>query len=576
MSDESQIHSHKIHFHRTSVKEAATLVLLSGGVGLASGISAVVLNLSVHNAIHWLKGLHQTYWFIIIPAVGALLSSLYLKNVLKDTAKHGVPELIRSTTVGGGFLRTNMIYSRLVSSFLTVSTGGSAGLEGPIATSGGAIGSFIARLLKFSERRRILLVGYGVAGAISAIFNAPLTGTVFTLEVILGEWSAMTILPTIISAVSATQFSRLVLGNQIAFPHEIFAFNTQDLFSCVLLGFATGLLSVAFVRGLNYSEINFSRIPIPTWLRAAFGGFLVGITGYFMPSVLHDGYEAIQGFLKGVAGFSLYWIALFIVLKFCACCFTLGSGGSGGVFAPSLVLGSATGYGFGEILHLIFPNTLLASSSAYGLVGMSGMVTGLMHAPFSGMFLVLEITGGYRLILPVMITSVTAMLVSYYFDLGSIYTRELIFEGSLHRKGSDTHLLQKFAIKELLDEEISTIYEDMLLKDFLSVFKNAKRNIFPVLERDTGRWLGVVYLDDIRSVLFEKNLYPILAMGELMHSNLPAIETTESAVLAIEKFEQSHAWALPVVENGKFLGMISKSTLFDHYRHELIVHTEEG
>ena len=561
--------------HRTSAREAALLMLLAVGVGLASGVSAVLLATAVHGVVAVMTRYRHLWWLIAVPGVGAALSSLFLHRVLKDDAGHGVPELIRSSIFGGGAVRPDLIYSRLVSSFLTVGSGGSAGLEGPIATSGGAIGSTIARLLGFNERRRTLLLGYGVAGAIAAIFNAPVTGTVFALEVILGEWSALSILPTIVAAVSATQFSRLVLGNQIAFTHQVFHFTTFDLLACTVLGVVTGLVSVLFQRGLRVTERGFVRLPVPRWLRAALGGVLVGACGFYVPSVLHDGYLAIEEFLSGFGRFTLLAVAVFVLLKFVASLVTLGSGGSGGVFAPSLVLGSGLGYGFGETLHTVFSASALATPSAYALVGMAGMVAGVMHAPLTGMFLVLEITDGYELILPLMIVAVLAMLIGFFFEEGSVYTRELIDRGELARRGSDQHLLQTMEPRELVDREDIVLHESMLLGEFVEIFKHAKRNIFPVVDAKTRTWQGVVYLDDLRPYLFDDTLYSIMTMGSVLHTDLPTIDARETALSAIQKFESSGAWSLPVIDDGLFVGMMSKSTLFDRYRRELIVHTHE-
>ena len=559
--------------HRTSAREAAVLMVLAVGVGLASGVSAVALSTAVHQMITWMTGLQGAWWLILMPALGASLSALFLYRWLKDQAGHGVPELIRSATFGGGGLRRDLVYSRLVSSFLTVGSGGSAGLEGPIATSGGAIGSTIAALLGFNERRRVLLLGYGVAGAVAAIFNAPITGTVFALEVILGEWSALSILPTLIAAVSATQLSRLVLGNHAAFFHQAFSISTFDLFAFVVLGIACGLLSIAFQRGLRLTEEIFSRGAIPIWVRAALGGLLVGIIGFFRPEILHDGYLAIQNFIGGFSSFGPWWVVSFLALKFLASCLTLGSGGSGGVFAPSLVLGSGLGYGFGALVRAIMPAYVSANPAAYALVGMAGMVAGVMHAPLTGIFLVLEITSGYNLILPLMIVAALAMLIGYFFEEGSVYTRELIDRGELARRGSDQHLLQTMEPRELVDREDIVLHENMLLGEFVEIFKHARRNIFPVVD-DDRRWLGVVYLDDIRPYLFDQTLYTIMTMGTVLHSDLPNIDAGESVMSAIQKFESSGAWSLPVIEDGLFLGMMSKSTLFDRYRRELIVHTD--
>ncbi|MCH7477463.1 MAG: chloride channel protein [SAR324 cluster bacterium] len=562
-------------FHRTSAREAAVLLVLAVLVGLGSGFSAVALSVGVRTAIGWITQWHGAWWLIFAPALGAGLSALYLRNLLRDDSGHGIPEMIRAVNFGGGALRGDLIYSRLISSFLTVSSGGSAGLEGPIATSGGAIGSALGRLFRFNERRRLLLLGYGVAGAVAAIFNAPVTGTVFALEVILGEWSALSVLPTIISAVTATQFSRVILGNQIAFPHLVFAFGTLDLVACLGLGLITGLLSVGFQRGLRFTERGFGRLPLPFWCRAVIGGLAVGLIGFFEPAVLHDGYDAIQGFLAGGGGLTLAAVGGFVLLKYLASCVTLGSGGSGGVFAPGLALGSSVGFGFGRLLGLLAPGGAVSAPSAYALVGMAGMVAGLMHAPLTGMFLVLEVTGGYRLVLPLMIVSVVAMLVSYYFEEGSVYTRELVDGGLLVRRGSDLHLLQTMDARELMDEEDIVLHEAMLLGEFVEIFKRARRNIFPVVELGTGRWLGIVRLDDIRPYLFDRDLYSIMTMSSVMHDDLPTIDSRESALSAIQKFEGSGEWSLPLIEEGKFLGMMSKSTLFDRYRRELIVHTAD-
>ena len=395
----------------------------------------------------------------------------------------------------------------------------------------------------------------------------------FALEVILGEWSALAILPTIVSAVSATQFSRILLGNQIAFPHPLQAFTTLDLVACVALGTLTGVLSVLFQRGLSLTERRMEHWVARPWLRAGLGGVLVGGAGFFNPAILHDGYPSVQEFLNGVTQFSLLALGGFVVLKLLACCLTLGSGGSGGVFAPSLVLGSATGFGFGRALQVLLPGWNSASPSAFALVGMTGMVAGLMHAPLTGMFLVLEMTAGYALILPVMIVSVQSIITSFFFEEGSVYTRELIGRGLLARRGSDLHLLRTMEPRELIDAEDLVLDESMLLGEFVDIFKHAKRNVFPVVDKDSRRWLGVVYLDDIRPYLFDRDMYAIMTMGSVMRADLPLIDAKESALSAIQKFEASGAWSLPVIEDGKFLGMMSKSTLFDRYRRELIVHT---
>ncbi len=571
----------KTEYHQLNAREALTMTGLALVTGLLSATSAIVLSSAVHFAIHFFTAWHGTIWMVFIPGAGAALSAYYLRNILKDNSGHGVPDLIKGATLGRGILPRHMIYSRLISSFLTVGSGGSAGLEGPIVTSGGGIGSAFGRWMRVSERKRSLLLAYGVAGAIAAIFNAPLTGIVFAMEIILGQWTAMTVLPVIVSAVTATQFSRLILGNQIPFGHDVYAFHTLDLAAAVILGLITGLASVGFARSLFQSELFFSKFRIPEYIKAGLGGVMVGLLGYNHPEVLHDGYNMIRLYLSGPENITILSIGIFLVIKIIAVLLTLGSGGSGGIFAPGLVIGSALGFGFGTLLdaakpflQMMDPTLSTAHPSLFALIGMAGMIAALMHAPLTAMFLVLEITGSYQLILPLMLTSAMAMLASNYFEIGSVYTRNLMSGGYLARKGSDLHLLQTMEIHELLDSNTAVISEDMLLEDFIEIFKKANRNIFPVIERGTGVWLGLVYLDDIRPYLFDRNLYRIMTMGEILRRNIPYIEATESPLTAIQKFEDSGAWSLPVVNNGLYVGMVSKSTLFDRYRRELIVHTD--
>lgn len=459
-----------------------------------------------------------------------------------------------------------MIYSRFFGSLLTVGSGGSTGLEGPIVSIGGALGSALGRWLDMNERHKKLLVGYGAAGAVAGIFNAPLTGLIFSLEIIIGEWTYLTILPTIIAAVSATEVSRLIMGNKIAFTQEIAGFSIASLLACFALGALTGIISILFARSLLLWEKFFSKISLHLWIRAAIGGLSVGVLGYFMPEVLSEGYSATQVFLTDTIRPELGFVLLFVLLKFLACGITLGSGGVGGVFAPSLVIGSGVGLAFGMILHLL-PLNGVAEDAAFALAGMAGMVAGVMHGPLTGIFLVMEATSGYSMILPLMLTASSAMVVSSFFEIGSVYTQELIKQGSLIKRGTDRYLLHHLNIVDILDKDFITIRENLLLRDFIDEFKKARRNYFPVLNEEK-ECVGVVFLDDIRPHLFETNLYDLVTMGSVMR-NLPVISLNEPISAALDKFETSKVWSLPVVEGDRFLGMLSKSTLFDHYRREL-------
>ena len=535
-------------------------------IGLICGVFAVGLNWSVHTLRHYITELELGWSSIFIPALGAGIAVYLVRSLIRDSAAHGVSDVIKAMALGSEILRRRMIHSRFIGSLLTVGTGGSTGLEGPIVSIGGAVGSALGRWMEMNERHKKLLVGYGAAGAVAGIFNAPLTGLIFSLEIIIGEWTYLTILPTIIAAVSATEISRFIMGNKIAFYQEIAGFSITSLLACFVLGALTGVISILFARSLQLWENMFSKISETFWIRAAIGGLTVGAMGFFMPEVLSEGYEVTQSFLTNNIRPELGFVLLFVLIKFLACGITLGSGGIGGVFAPSLVIGSGVGLAFGMFLHLL-PLDGVAEDAAFALAGMAGMVAGVMHGPLTGIFLVMESTRGYSMILPLMLTASSAMVVSSFFEKGSVYTQPLIKQGSLFRRGTDRYLLHHLNIVDILDKDFITIREDLLLRDFVDEFKKAHRNYFPVLN-NKQQCVGVVFLDDMRPHLFDTSLYDLVTMGSVMRT-LPAINMNEPINSALNKFETSKAWSLPVVEGDKFLGMLSKSTLFDHYRREL-------
>ena len=553
-------------FQAVSAREALVMMTAALAIGLVCGILAVGLNWSVHSLRLFITELDLGWRAIFFPALGAGIAIFLVRSLMHDSAGHGVSDVIKAMAMGSEALRRRMIYSRFFGSLLTVGSGGSTGLEGPNVSIGGALGSALGRWLDMNERHKKLLVGYGAAGAVAGIFNAPLTGLIFSLEIIIGEWTYLTILPTIIAAVSATEVSRLIMGNKIAFTQEIAGFSIASLLACFALGALTGIISILFARSLLLWEKFFSKISLHLWIRATIGGLSVGVIGYFMPEILSEGYSTTQVFLTDTIRPELGFVLLFVLLKFLACGITLGSGGVGGVFAPSLVIGSGVGLAFGMILHLL-PLNGIAEDAAFALAGMAGMVAGVMHGPLTGIFLVMEATSGYSMILPLMLTASSAMVVSSFFEIGSVYTQELIKQGSLIKRGTDRYLLHHLNIVDILDKDFITIRENLLLRDFIDEFKKARRNYFPVLNEEK-ECVGVVFLDDIRPHLFETNLYDLVTMGSVMR-NLPVISLNEPISAALDKFETSKVWSLPVVEGDRFLGMLSKSTLFDHYRREL-------
>jgi len=470
---------------------------------------------------------------------------------------------------GGGLMRRRAIFSRWLGSLVNVAAGASAGLEGPTVYSGAAIGSAIGGWFRVDERRRSVLLACGVAGGISGIFNAPMTGMIFAIEIVLAEWSTFTIVPLAIAAVGGTELSRLVLGNKVSFLHAPFDMGPKDLALCALLGVFAGLASVVFVKANHRIHKLSARISSNPLIPAGVLGLLVGAIGLISPDAIGEGYDVAQLAIQDELSMGLGLCAVLLLGKLVASSLTLGSGSPGGIFAPSLVIGALLGSTFAKSLRSIFPDAPIAESGSYALVGMAGLVAGVMQAPLTGIFLVMEVTRGYDVILPLMIVSVIALLVSRRFDRYSLYHWELAERGELLRPGTDQRILADLEVRDVLDDDVTPVYEDMLLADFVDVLKGSRRNNFPVLRADSEEYVGMVDVAAARDVLLEPDLLHVTLVGTIMHQGHEPVSVNTSLGETMKIFEREGAWILPVVDGERFVGIVSKSTLFDHYRREL-------
>jgi len=549
------------------------LIFIGIFVGICSGVAAVALNRSLLFLLHQLAPWRQYPWAFVMPAIGAMLSSVFLHKIVNEAPGHGVPEVVYSVSRYGGLLRFRSSFSRLVSSCLTIGSGGSAGPEAPVVMSGAAIGSNIAKFFALNDRQRVTLVGCGAAGAIGAIFNAPVAGMVFSVEVILGEWSTMNIVPIAIAAVAGTKISRLLQGNQIAFAHRQFEIAFIDIIAVLGLALLTALISIGLTRMLRKSAGFFERIRIPVWVRAGIGGALVGAIGLGLPVVLGEGYHVIQQMIDGQFMAGLGVVTLALVAKMVATSLTLGSGGSGGIFAPCLVIGSFVGLTYHRSLLGIWPMAGLVDEGCFALLGMAGMISGMLQAPLTGIFLIFEITGGYDVMLPLIITSAVSATVCHYIEPASFYLRELVEKGQLLRPGTDERVLSDIAISELLETDCIAIYPQMRLKDLVSIITQSHRNYFPVEDRNSHDYLGMVHLDDIRAYLFDPVMHQTVFVEQIMNTELPLIGPEDDLGDVLKMMDANQLFSLPVVSNRRFLGMISKATLLDKYRRELMVQT---
>lgn len=557
------------------------ILILAGAItGICSGLAAVFLAKSIHFITELIHGEGIGWYRIFFPACGAFLSALVLQKVFRDAGAHGVPDVIYSVSKFGGALKLRSSVSRLISSALTIGSGGSAGPEAPVVMSGASIGSNIARLFRLNSRQRVTLVGCGTAGAISAIFNAPVSGMIFTLEIIIGEWHSRNIIPIAVAAVAGAQTGWFLKGRKPVFSMEdVLSFEIHDLIACIGLAVFAGIASIILTRTMRTMGRFTSMVKLPVWAKAPMGGLMVGVMGFFYPHILGEGYEGIQMMIKGsfdTPGNIIWFIflpAFYLVMKSLATSMTIEWGGSGGVFAPSLVVGAFAGVFYYRLLSFLVPGYIWAGEGCYALLGMAGLIAGIMQAPLTGIFLVVEITGGYGAILPLILVSAISSHFCRFFEPASIYLRSLVEQGKLLRPGTDERVLSDLTVRELLEKDCHVIDQNMILRDLVLILKETSRNYFPVKDGPTGRFVGMIHLNDIRPYLMDDIMYDNVFVHQVMHADVKTIGFDEDLTEVLELMDYEGLFSIPVVVEGFFEGMISKATLLDRYRKELRVQT---
>lgn len=565
---------YKAIYYRLFRLDDRLLLIVAGSIaGICSGLAAVALRLSLESVIELLHPLRHYWWAFVLPAAGALLSSLYLEKVSREGAGHGVPEVIYAVSRYGGLLRLRSSYSRLISSFLTISSGGSAGPEAPVVMSGSAIGSNIAKFLVLNDRQRITLVGCGTAGAISAIFNAPIAGLVFSIEVLLGEWKFVNIIPIAIAAVAGAQVSQAIIPEQVLFNHQPFNMMAVDILPSLCLAVLTALISVLFTKSLRKIGGIAKNTSLPLWGRAIVGGCVVGGIGISMPLVLGEGYHFIQTMISGTFSMGIFLTFVAIFAKIFATAMTLGWGGSGGIFAPCLLIGSLTGVAFHKTLLFLLPSAGCASEGAYALLGMTGLISGVMQAPLTGIFLIVEITGGYETILPLILVSSISSTMSHYIEPASFYLKDLIERGQFMRPGTDARILSDLSLKELIETDYTRVSENMVFRDFIDIIKQSKQNFFPVVEDETQVYKGVIQLSAIRKYALEPAMYDMVFLNQIMDAEVVTASLEDDLQDVLDSMDLNNMDSIPVVENDRFVGMIAKTRVLDLYRRELIMQT---
>lgn len=582
------------------MSEQSYLLMLSAIVGLLSGTAAVLLKTIVHMAGRWVMEFGNKYCtfaganllIFLAPLIGILLTVLFVRYIARGNIGHGIPNVLLAISRNQGRLPARNMYTSLVASTLTVAFGGSVGLEAPIASSGSAIGSNVGHLFHVSRRGVRLLLGCGAAGAIASIFQAPLAGILFTVEVLMFDMTMATAVPLLVSSLCAATVAFFFMGSDMQFAfHATQDFSLSQIPFLIVLGIFCAASSIYFLRCTDKVESWFSRSQ--HWLgKLIVGGLMLGVMILLFPPLYGEGYWSLSALLNGSSSAPLFadsifsafqsneWFALgilllLILLKPVATATTIGCGGVGGTFGPSLVLGGLSGYFVAALGNQL--GLPPQSTANFALVGMAGVMTGVMHAPFMGVFLIAEITGGYALMVPLLITATTTYICMQPFEKHSIYARKLAVRGDLLTHNKDASAWQLMDLKKLIETNFVTIREDGTLRDIVAAIKQCKRNLFPVVDND-GKFLGLIVMDDIRGIIFDTELYDKTTVKELMMTfdDRDIVHMSDPPIDVVNKFKLSNRYNLIVVDDdGKYVGFLSRANTFSAYRRFISQTSEE-
>ncbi|WP_066628781.1 chloride channel protein [Labilibacter marinus] len=568
------------------------VLILSLLTGVFSGLAAVLLKNAIHAVHHFLTGHFSiengNLLYLAYPVVGILIAVFFARNIIKDSLGHGVSKILYALSKNGGKIKPHNNFSSIVASTFTIGFGGSVGAEAPIVLTGASIGSTLGRVFHQNYKTISLLIGCGAAGAVAGIFKAPMAGLVFTLEVLMLGLSMTSLVPLIISAFSAATVAFFFMGDGAEFSwHLESPFILHNIPFYIVLGVLGGFISLYFSRSLMWSENQLRKIKSP-YVRLSIGGAILSVLIFVLPQLYGEGYTTITAFLNGnkdiVFDNSLFYelrdrewallilLGMLVIFKVFASAATTGSGGVGGIFAPSLFTGGVMGYFFARVVNATGLHVL--PESHFTLVGMAAIMAGVLHAPLTAIFLIAEITHGYELFVPLMMTSTISYLTIMYFEPHSIYTKQLARRGELLTHHKDKAVLTLMRLNKVLETDFLPVKSTDTLGSLVKVIAKAKRNLFPVIG-SKGQLKGIVLLDDIREIMFNHERYNDTTVEDLMQVPPGFIEINENMDSVMKKFEETGAWNLPVIENDKYMGFVSKSKIFSVYRRVLIHFSDE-
>lgn len=569
------------------ISERQFVYTLSVLVGFLAGLGTFILKDLTFLIEEALKGdlikeVHYTLYFIF-PILGLFLVYCIKKFVIKRDIGHGISTTLHAISRRNGMIQGYKIFASLITAPITVGFGGSAGLQGPAVSSGAALGSNVAQLFHMNSKTRMLLIGCATAGAMSSMFQAPIAAIIFAVEIFSLDLAFASLVPLLLASVSAVITSYFFIGTDVLFGFKLVdVFEVKDIPFYIVLAFLTGIASVYFSK-MYFKIINFFEQFNSPFKKLLIGGVAIGIMLYLIPPLYGEGYGLINNLLNGNTAAALkdipynldlenvYVVVLMLLLiavfKAIAMTTTFAAGGVGGIFIPTIFMGSALGNAIAKIINQFGFDV---SESNFTLIGMTGLMAGVLHAPLTAIFLIAEITGGYELFVPLMLVSAISFAFTKYFVSNSIYTVELAKKGQLITHNKDKNVLMLMRIDKLIERNFISISPEMTLGEMLKIsVAKSKRNIFPVLD-EKKIFLGIVLLDDIRPMMFDQTQYNKTYVSDFMKLAPAIIFHDDSVEDVMNKFKESGAWNLPVVEDEKYVGFISKSKLLSVYRNKLI------
>lgn len=578
------------------ISEKKFLIVLSFIVGILTALAACLLkkiiSLIQHALTNNFNEYQANYLYLIYPVIGILIAGLFVKYIVKDDISHGVTKILYAISQRKSRIKSHNIFTSIAASSVTIGFGGSVGAEAPIVLTGAAIGSNLGQALRMEQKHLMILLGCGAAGAIAGIFKAPIAGMLFVIEVLMLDLTMTSILPLLISSVTAATVTYLLTGSNAMFHFvQNEPFLLSRIPSVLLLGVFCGFVSLYFTRSMTMMEGIFKKLNF--WQKFALGGVLLSALIFLLPPLYGEGYDSIEILLKSGTDYQnlfngslfndwrfsrwgiIVFLSMIILLKTFATSATNGGGGTGGTFAPSLYVGGIAGFLFAYVGNTYGLLTHMPQEN-FALMGMAGLMAGVMHAPLTGTFLIAELTGGYDLFLPLMIVSTTSYLVINVFEKHSIYTMRLAKKGELLTHHKDQAVLTLLKVNSLIERDFQTVKPNMDLGDIVKLIAQCSRNTFPVVD-EQGKLKGIVLIDNIRNIMFRPELYKRFKVTRFMVSPAAVIQVSMTMDKIMRIFDDTKAWNLPVVDDDqKYIGFVSKSSMLNSYRQVLVDIVDQG